>query len=26
MWTGEILWIDAELRWPLCEDGFWWLQ
>ncbi|WP_038965553.1 hypothetical protein [Bradyrhizobium diazoefficiens] len=25
-WTGEILWIDAELRWALCEDGFWWLD
>lgn len=25
-WTDEILWIDAELRWALCEDGFWWLQ
>ncbi|MCS3893298.1 hypothetical protein M2171_002431 [Bradyrhizobium japonicum USDA 38] len=25
-YTGEILWIDAGLRWALCEDGFWWLM
>ena len=24
--TDQILWIDAGLRWALCEDGFWWLQ
>lgn len=23
--TAPVLWIDAELRWALCEDGFWWL-
>ncbi|MHC2576440.1 hypothetical protein ACVI1J_001851 [Bradyrhizobium diazoefficiens] len=22
----EILWIDTELRWALCEDNFWWLD
>lgn len=26
MSSGEILWIDAGLRWALCEDGFWWLS
>jgi hypothetical protein len=25
MRTDQILWIDADLRWALCEDGFWWL-
>jgi hypothetical protein len=24
--TDVILWIDADLRWALCEDGFWWLR
>ena len=24
--TDVILWIDAELRWALCEDNFWWLD
>jgi hypothetical protein len=23
--TGEVLWIDENLGWALCEDGFWWL-
>ncbi|MCK1315408.1 hypothetical protein [Bradyrhizobium sp. 23] len=22
--TDVILWIDAGLRWALCEDGMWW--
>ena len=22
--TGEILWIDAERGWTVCDDGFWW--
>jgi hypothetical protein len=25
-YTGEILWIDAELRWALGGDEFWWLS
>jgi hypothetical protein len=24
--TDQILWIDADLRWALCEDGLWWLR
>lgn len=24
--TDVILWIDARLRWGLCEDGLWWLE
>lgn len=25
--TEEVIWIDAELRWALCDDGtFWWLD
>jgi len=24
--TDVILWIDAGLRWALCEDGLWWLE
>ena len=23
--TGEVLWIDENLDWALCADGFWWL-
>jgi hypothetical protein len=23
--TDVILWIDSDLRWALCDDGFWWL-
>lgn len=26
MMTHEVLWIDADLRWALCEDGFWWMS
>ncbi|WP_298257231.1 hypothetical protein [Bradyrhizobium sp.] len=22
--TGEILWIDSQRAWAVCEDGFWW--
>jgi hypothetical protein len=24
--TDQITWIDANLRWALCEDAFWWLD
>lgn len=24
--TGEILWIDADRSYAVCEDGFWWLS
>ena len=24
--TDQITWIDAKLRWALCEDAFWWLD
>lgn len=23
--TDVILWVDSDLSWALCEDGFWWL-
>ena len=23
--SGDIIWIDAGLRWALCEGGLWWL-
>jgi len=23
--SDQILWIDADLRWALCESGIWWL-
>ncbi|SDJ74291.1 hypothetical protein SAMN05216338_106318 [Bradyrhizobium sp. Rc2d] len=26
VFTEPVLWIDADLRWALCDDGFWWLQ
>jgi hypothetical protein len=22
--TGQILWIDAEREWAVCDNGFWW--
>ena len=24
--SGEILWIDAEQSFAVCDDGFWWLS
>jgi hypothetical protein len=24
--SDQIVWIDADLRWALSEDGFWWLH
>lgn len=24
--SGEILWIDADRAWAVCDDAFWWLK